>query len=182
MVVSNVRRVNYRRLVAVSATLVLAVGGTAVAAVIQPGQSAPIVGNQSGRCLSVPNSSTSNGTQTQLWDCAGTAGQDWTYTSSKQLLVYGNKCLDASGQGTGNGTPVIIWDCNGQANQQWNVNAGGTIAGVHSGRCLDANAQGTVAGISPSNDLLMRSGQVSGASATKYALRLENLVQPQRVH
>jgi hypothetical protein len=144
MVVSNIRRSHYRRLVAVGATLVLAAGGTAVAAVIQPGQTAPIVGNQSGRCLAVPNSGT--GTQAQLWDCAGTAGQNWTYTSSRQLLVYGDKCLDASGQGTGNGTPVIIWDCNGQANQQWNVNAGGTIAGVHSGRCLDANAQGTANG------------------------------------
>ena len=147
MVVSKRRRRHYRRLVAVGATLVLTfVAGTAVAAVIQPGQTAPIVGNQSGRCLAVPNSSTSNGTQTQLWDCAGTANQAWTYTSSKQLVVYGNKCLDASGQGTSNGTPVIIWDCNGQANQQWNVNSSGTITGVHSGRCLDANGHGTANG------------------------------------
>ena len=31
---------------------------------------------------------------------AGGANQRWTYTSSKQLTVYGNKCLDANGQGT----------------------------------------------------------------------------------
>jgi endo-1,4-beta-xylanase len=96
-----------------------------------------IVGSQSGRCIDVPNSSQTNGTRVQLYDCHGLTNQQWTYTSGKQLTVYGNKCLDASGQGTANGTAVIIWDCNGQVNQQWNVNANGTITGVQSGRCLD---------------------------------------------
>ncbi|WP_060892170.1 RICIN domain-containing protein [Streptomyces europaeiscabiei] len=105
-----------------------------------------IVGAQSGRCLTVPGSSTTNGTQTQLWDCTGAAGQTWTYTAGKQLTVSGNKCLDASGRGTTNGTPVVIWDCNGQNNQQWNVNPNGTITGVQSGLCLDANAGGTANG------------------------------------
>jgi hypothetical protein len=147
MVDPKPRRRAYRRLFAVGAAFVLAlVAGTAVAATIQPGQNAPIVGGQSGRCLAVPNSSTSNGTQAQLWDCTGAANQTWTYTSSKQLMVYGNKCLDANGRGTANGTAVIIWDCNGQPNQQWNVNANGTITGQQSGRCLDANGAGTANG------------------------------------
>ncbi|MEU7588797.1 arabinofuranosidase catalytic domain-containing protein [Micromonospora sp. NPDC049230] len=118
----------------------------AAAATIQPGQSTPVVGTPSGRCLEVPNSSTTNGTQTQLWDCNGAAGQTWTWTSSKQLQVYGNKCLDASGRGTTNGTQAIIWDCNGQNNQQWNVNSNGTITGVQSGLCLDANGAATANG------------------------------------
>jgi hypothetical protein len=105
-----------------------------------------IVGAQSGRCLTVPGSSTTNGTQTQLWDCTGAAGQTWTYTAGKQLTVSGGKCLDASGRGTTNGTAVVIWDCNGQNNQQWNVNPNGTITGVQSGLCLDANAGGTANG------------------------------------
>jgi hypothetical protein len=110
----------------------------------QPG--GRITGVQSGRCLDVPGATTSNGTQTQLWDCTGAANQTWTYTSSKQLMVYGNKCLDANGQGTSNGTAAIIWDCNGQANQQWNVNANGTITGAQSGLCLDASGAGTANG------------------------------------
>ncbi|TDC43991.1 RICIN domain-containing protein [Micromonospora sp. KC213] len=105
-----------------------------------------IVGGGSGRCLDVPGQSTTNGTQLQLWDCWGGSNQRWTYTSSKQLVVYGNKCLDASGRGTSNGTAVIIWDCSGQANQQWNVNANGTITGVQSGLCLSASAGGTANG------------------------------------
>jgi len=109
-----------------------------------PGQQ--IVGNQSGRCTDVPNASTTNGTQVQLWDCSTSTGQRFTYTASKQLTVYGTKCLDVSGRGTANGTPVIIWDCNGQNNQQWNVNADGTITSVQSGLCLDASAFGTTNG------------------------------------
>ena len=107
------------------------------------GQNVMITGTPSARCVDVPGSSTTNGTQVQLWDCNGGSNQRWTYTASKQLVVYGNKCLDASGQGTGNGTAVIIWDCHGQANQQWNVNASGTITGVQSGLCLDAAGAAT---------------------------------------
>jgi len=111
-----------------------------------PGGAQQIVGTGSGRCVDVPNSSTTNGTQVQLWDCSGNSNQRWTYTSSKQLMVFGNKCLDANGQGTTNGTTVIIWDCNGQTNQQWNVNSNGTITGVQSGLCVDANGAGTANG------------------------------------
>jgi hypothetical protein len=105
-----------------------------------------IVGTQSGRCVDINNSSTTNGTQAQLWDCNGQANQRWTYTSAKQLMVYGNKCLDAYNNGTTNGTAVVIWDCNGQTNQQWNVNSGGTITGVQSGLCLDATGAATANG------------------------------------
>ncbi|GAA3799742.1 arabinofuranosidase catalytic domain-containing protein [Sphaerisporangium flaviroseum] len=111
-----------------------------------PQQGVQIVGGQSSRCVDVPNSSTTNGTQVQLWDCGSATNQRFTYTSGKQLQVYGNKCLDAYGQGTTNGTQVIIWDCNGQTNQQWNVNSNGTITGVQSGLCIDANAAGTANG------------------------------------
>ncbi|WP_027346597.1 ricin-type beta-trefoil lectin domain protein [Hamadaea tsunoensis] len=105
-----------------------------------------LVGGQSGRCVDVPNATTTNGTQVQLWDCSGQANQRFTYTSGKQLMVYGAKCLDANNQGTANGTAVIIWDCNGQANQQWNVNANGTVSGVQSGLCIDANGAATANG------------------------------------
>ncbi|MEV8443275.1 endo-1,4-beta-xylanase [Actinosynnema sp. NPDC051121] len=94
-----------------------------------------IVGVQSGRCIDVPNASHNNGTRVNLWDCNGQTNQQWTYTSGKQLTVYGNMCLDAAG--SGNGAAIQIYSCNGQTNQQWNVNSNGTISGVQSGRCLD---------------------------------------------
>ena len=109
-----------------------------------PGQQ--IVGGPSGRCVDVPNASTTNGTQVQLWDCHTQVNQLWTHTSGRQLTVYGTKCLDAFGQGTTPGTAVIIWDCHGGANQQWNVNPNGTLTGVQSGLCVDASGQGTANG------------------------------------
>jgi hypothetical protein len=105
-----------------------------------------IVGKQSGRCLDINNSSTTNGTQAQLWDCNGQTNQSWTSTSTKQLMIYGSKCLDAYNKGTTNGTQVVIWDCNGQNNQQWNINSNGTITSVLSGLCLDANGAATANG------------------------------------
>jgi hypothetical protein len=109
-------------------------------------QNVEVVGAASGRCLDVTGQSTANGAAVQLYDCWGGSNQRWTYTSSKQIQVYGNKCLDATGQGTADGTAVQIWDCNGQANQQWNVNSNGTITGVQSGKCVDANGAGTANG------------------------------------
>jgi non-reducing end alpha-L-arabinofuranosidase len=135
-----------RRLVVLAAVLSLLFTGAAAAVAATVGTPTRIVGGQSGRCLDVPNSATTNGLQTQLYDCSGVTGQAWTYTSGKQLTAYGNKCLDASGRGTTNGTAVVIWDCNGQPNQQWNVNDNGTITGVQSGLCLDANGAGTANG------------------------------------
>ncbi|WP_406392570.1 non-reducing end alpha-L-arabinofuranosidase family hydrolase [Streptomyces sp. NBC_00882] len=100
-----------------------------------------IKGAPSGRCIDINNFATVNGTQAQLWDCNGQTNQRWTYTSGKQLMIYGDKCLDA--KGTSNSTAVVIWDCNGGAGQQWNIKTDGTIAGVQSGLCLDAVGAGT---------------------------------------
>ncbi|WP_340374207.1 ricin-type beta-trefoil lectin domain protein [Streptomyces sp. SS7] len=102
-----------------------------------------VVGKASSRCLDVYNNTVTNGTQAEIWDCNGGQNQSWTYTSRKELVVYGNKCLDAYNQGTGNGTKVVIWDCNGQNNQKWNVNGDGTITNVHANLCLDVNGAAT---------------------------------------
>ncbi|HEY4459892.1 MAG TPA: arabinofuranosidase catalytic domain-containing protein [Pseudonocardiaceae bacterium] len=100
-----------------------------------------------GKCLDVPNSSTTAGTQVQIWDCSGAGNQSFTHTSSNQLTVYnGGDCLDANAQGTSPGTKVIIWPCNGQPNQQWTVNANGTITGAQSGLCLDVSGASTADG------------------------------------
>ncbi|SCF06241.1 poly(ethylene terephthalate) hydrolase family protein [Micromonospora chokoriensis] len=102
---------------------------------VPPGTASEIVGTQSGRCVDVPNASRTNGTRVQLYGCNKQTNQQWTYTSNKQLQVYGNMCLDAAG--SGNGAAVQIYSCHSQTNQQWNVNSNGTISGVQSGRCLD---------------------------------------------
>ncbi|WP_419706494.1 cellulase family glycosylhydrolase [Promicromonospora sp. NFX87] len=107
--------------------------------------STAIVGAASNRCVDIPNASTTNGTQAQLWDCAQRTSQAFTRTSAGELKVNG-KCLEAAGWGTANGTRATIWDCTGGANQRWTVNANGSITNVHNGLCLDANGRGTANG------------------------------------
>jgi hypothetical protein len=102
-----------------------------------------------GKCLDVPNATTTAGTQTQIWDCLGGAGQVFTHTSAGQLTVYSGTaqmCLDASNRGTTPGTKVIIWQCNGQNNQQWSLNSDGTVTSSASGLCLDVTGASTANG------------------------------------
>ncbi|WP_199273160.1 glycoside hydrolase family 27 protein [Streptomyces broussonetiae] len=105
-----------------------------------------------GKCLDVPNSTTTAGTQVEIWSCNGGANQTWTHSTSDQLTVYSGSaqmCLDAYNNQTTPGTKVEIWPCNGQTNQQWTLNSNGTVTGVQSGLCLDvtgaATADGTLA-------------------------------------
>jgi lysophospholipase L1-like esterase len=101
------------------------------------------VGAASGRCLDVPASNTTNGTQPIIWDCSGAANQSWTV--SGQTLRSLGKCLDAPTNAT-SGTKVQIWDCSGATNQSWNLNADGTISNVRFGLCLDVNGAATANG------------------------------------
>ncbi|MFE5207294.1 endo-1,4-beta-xylanase [Streptomyces sp. NPDC056600] len=107
----------------------------------QPSGAGQIKGVASGRCVDVPNASTTDGTQVQLWDCNNGTNQQWSFTAAGELRVYGNKCLDAGG--TGNGAKVQIYSCWGGDNQKWRLNSDGSIVGVQSGLCLDAVGAGT---------------------------------------
>ncbi|MEY9936939.1 ricin-type beta-trefoil lectin domain protein [Streptacidiphilus sp. MAP5-3] len=95
----------------------------------------PVTSGITGKCLDDNQASTADGTQVVLWDCNGTAAQQWTWTGN--TLTFGGKCLDATGQGTANGTLVELWTCNGGSNQQWTSQGNGSLIGTQSGRCLD---------------------------------------------
>ncbi len=131
------------------------------------GSTGPLHAVGAGKCLDDPNSSTTGGTQQQIYTCSGGANQTWTHTSSGALSVTINgttMCLDANGQGTTNGTKAIIWSCNGQSNQQWNFNSNGTITGAQSGLCLD------VTGASTANGALVELWACNGGSNQQWTL------------
>ena len=120
-----------------------------------------------GKCLDDPGSSTTQGTQVQIYACNGQANQTWTHGSSSQLSVTVNGttlCLDANNNGTANGTKVILWGCNGQSNQQWTLNANGTVTGAQSGLCLD------VTGASTANGALVELWACNGGSNQQWSL------------
>jgi endo-1,4-beta-xylanase len=152
---------NYQPKPAYNATL-SALGGSS-----SGGGSGAVHAVGAGKCLDVPNASTTPGTQLQIFSCSGAANQTWTRTSSGQLTVFSGSsqlCLDAFGKGTSAGTKVDTWTCNGGANQQWSVNSNGTITGVQSGLCLD------VTGASTANGALVELWTCNGGANQQWTL------------
>ncbi|GAB3904734.1 chitinase [Kibdelosporangium lantanae] len=90
-----------------------------------------------GKCVDVAGANSANGTAVQLYDCNGTAAQQWTVSGSTIQAL--GKCLDAAGAGTTNGTLVQLWDCNGTGAQQWSVSASNDIVNIAANKCLDAS-------------------------------------------
>jgi hypothetical protein len=108
-----------------------------------------LIGNQSGKCLDVPNVSDANGTQLDIWTCNAGSNQEFTLQPNGEITVYSGssqKCLDAYNAAKTSGTVVDIYTCNGQSNQLWQVHPDGSITNNESGLCLDVIGQGTADG------------------------------------
>jgi beta-glucanase (GH16 family) len=90
-----------------------------------------------GKCMDVAGASAANGTPVQLYDCNGTAAQQWTVGSDGTIRALG-KCLDVTGNSTADGSTVQLWDCTGGANQKWTVSAAHDIVNPQANKCLDA--------------------------------------------
>jgi lysophospholipase L1-like esterase len=109
------------------------------------GTGAALANSASSRCLDVPGSSTTNGTQPIIWACSGAANQRWAYDG--QTLKSLGKCLD-SPTGATSGTKAQLWDCSGAANQRWSFTSGGTVRNAQSGLCLEAGGTANGATVS----------------------------------
>ncbi|WP_327121310.1 lectin [Streptomyces sp. NBC_01341] len=111
----------------------------------QPGGGGPITG-LAGKCVDVAAGSAVNGTAVQLYDCNGSAAQQWTVGADGTIRALG-KCLDVASAGTADGTKVQLWDCNGSAAQQWATPAARDIVNPQADKCLDvtggSSANGT---------------------------------------
>jgi alpha-galactosidase len=148
-------------------TVMYRVAGGSSTTTPPPGDSGALHAVGAGKCLDVPNSSTTPGTQVDIWDCNGAANQRWTRTSSGQLTVTlggSQLCLDAYNNQTTAGTKVETWTCNGGANQQWSVNSNGTVTSTQSGLCLD------VTGASTANGALAELWTCNGGSNQQWTL------------
>ncbi|MEU8383379.1 family 16 glycosylhydrolase, partial [Streptosporangium sp. NPDC048865] len=65
-----------------------------------------------GKCVDVAGASSANGTPVQLYDCNGTAAQQWTLGTDGTVRALG-KCLDVTAASTANGAQIQLYDCNG---------------------------------------------------------------------
>ncbi|WP_128436155.1 ricin-type beta-trefoil lectin domain protein [Streptomyces cyaneus] len=98
-----------------------------------------------GKCVDVAGANPANGTPVQLYDCNGSAAQQWTAGADGTLRALG-KCLDVTGNGTADGSTVQLWDCTGGPNQRWTVSAARDIVNPQAGKCLDATGNNSANG------------------------------------
>ncbi|MEU2426459.1 ricin-type beta-trefoil lectin domain protein [Streptomyces sp. NPDC007851] len=98
-----------------------------------------------GKCLDVAGANSADGTAVQLYDCNGTAAQQWTVGSDGTVRALG-KCLDVTGNSTADGAQAQLWTCTGGANQKWTVTAAHDIVNPQANKCLDATGNSSANG------------------------------------
>ncbi|MYS24614.1 Ricin-type beta-trefoil lectin domain-containing protein [Streptomyces sp. DvalAA-14] len=65
---------------------------------------------------------TANGTAVQLYDCNGTAAQQWRAGAGSSLRdPASGRSLDATGNSSADGTRLQLRDCTAGANQAWKL-------------------------------------------------------------
>ncbi|WP_043670321.1 glycoside hydrolase family 16 protein [Streptomyces xylophagus] len=116
-----------------------------------------------GKCVDVNGASSANGTAIQLYDCNGSAAQQWTVGSDGTIRALG-KCLDVNAGGTADGTKVQLYDCNGSAAQQWAVSSANDIVNPQANKCLD------VTGNNSANGTPLQIWTCSGAANQKWTV------------
>ncbi|WP_328432602.1 RICIN domain-containing protein [Streptomyces sp. NBC_00453] len=98
-----------------------------------------------GKCVDVAGANPANGTPVQLYDCNGSAAQQWTAGSDGTLRALG-KCLDVTGNGTADGATAQLWDCTGGPNQKWTVTGTHDIVNPQADKCLDVTGSSSANG------------------------------------
>ncbi|MFI6264780.1 ricin-type beta-trefoil lectin domain protein [Micromonospora sp. NPDC051006] len=126
------------------------------------GRTGPVVG-LAGKCLDVAAASSADGTPVQLYNCNGTAAQQWTFGADGTVRALG-KCLDVRDNATANGTRVQIWTCTGAANQRWTATAARDLVSATAGSCLD------VLGNSSANGTATQIWSCTGAANQKWTV------------
>ncbi|KIJ34538.1 carbohydrate-binding module family 13 protein [Sphaerobolus stellatus SS14] len=92
-----------------------------------------------GKCLDVQGNVQADGTPVQVFDCNGSAAQQWLIgPGNTQVRLAGtNFCLDA-GSNPASGIPMKIWQCfDGLPQQSWFYTDDERIAVTNQGLCLD---------------------------------------------
>jgi hypothetical protein len=77
------------------------------------------------KCLDVTGGATASGTPLQLWDCNGTAAQEWRWRQQTRLVnPQSGRCLNVAGGSVADGVRLEISDCDDNA-----VRFGGYLEG-----------------------------------------------------
>jgi len=113
-----------------------------------------LVGTQSGKCVDVPNGSSTLGLQLDIATCGTSTSQRFKLDSqgngNYHVRNVGNGlCMDVKSAALTDGAAVVQWTCGTGTNQQWSFtdSAGAEkVTALHSGKVLDVTARGTADG------------------------------------
>ncbi|GAA3007972.1 ricin-type beta-trefoil lectin domain protein [Streptosporangium longisporum] len=98
-----------------------------------------------GKCVDVAGANSANGTPVQLYDCNGTAAQQWSRNGDGTIRALG-KCLDVTAASTADGAQIQLYDCNGTSAQQWVHSGARDLVNPAANKCLDATGQSSANG------------------------------------
>lgn len=102
------------------------------------------------KCVDITQSGMLNGTNIQLYDCNGTAAQQFSFDGRaiKLMQTTPNKCIDLKQSSDGNGTNIQLYDCNGTKAQQWIYDGFSKAfrSAVNTNKCLDVDHSNTANG------------------------------------
>ncbi|MFB8352760.1 family 16 glycosylhydrolase [Streptomyces niveus] len=116
-----------------------------------------------GKCLDVAGANPANGTAVQLYDCNGSAAQQWSRGANDSLRALG-KCLDVKDNSTANGAQLQLWDCAGTGNQRWAVSGANDVVNIQADKCMD------VTGGAPTNGARAQIWTCTGAANQKWSV------------
>lgn len=99
-----------------------------------------------GKCLDDWHQGATNGTIIDLYDCNGTAAQQWNINSDHTIENANGKCLDNWQQKSANGNPIKAFTCTStDPAEQWQL-TGSILKNPQTGKCVDASASVTTNG------------------------------------
>jgi hypothetical protein len=118
----------------------------------QPSGGEEIVGQGSGRCITVTDGVApggKDGKRLELWDCNKVPWEEWTFVSDGTSDGRGTfqslgLCMDVAGASTADGTPIQLANCSGNPAQVWTLSPQGDLVSILAKtKCADATNAGT---------------------------------------
>ena len=98
-----------------------------------------------GKCIDVAGANSADGTAVNLYDCNGTAAQQWSRPGDGTIRALG-KCLDVNAGSTADGAKTQLWTCNGSGAQQWTYTSGRDLVNPQANKCLDVTGNNSANG------------------------------------
>ncbi|WP_407637393.1 ricin-type beta-trefoil lectin domain protein [Catelliglobosispora koreensis] len=90
------------------------------------------------KCIDVPGGNGVDGALLQLWDCNGTAAQNWTFPGDGTIRAFG-LCMDVAWGSTANGAAIQLAHCSGNPAQQFVLSGAGDLVNPQSNKCVDVS-------------------------------------------